>query len=69
MCKYHAHVSREARITQYKEEYKELISEAQNIKMEYTQVQNKVERAGALIASLSQEHERWNKGSATFQVK
>ena len=59
---------REDRIQQYKEEYKDLISEAQNIKNEYINVQKKVERAGALIASLSHEGERWNKSSETFQV-
>lgn len=57
----------EASIAQYKEEYALLISETQAIKTEMEKVQNKVDRSMTLLASLSSEQERWDKGSKTFE--
>ncbi|RKP12812.1 hydrolytic ATP binding site of dynein motor region D1-domain-containing protein [Piptocephalis cylindrospora] len=59
----------EASIATYKDEYAMLISETQAIKQEMERVKGKVDRSLTLLASLSEEKERWEAGSQTFEVQ
>lgn len=54
-------------IAAYKEEYAQLISQAQAIKTDLENVQAKVDRSKALLASLNIEKERWEATSQTFK--
>lgn len=54
-------------IAQYKEEYAQLISQAQAIKTDLENVQAKVDRSIALLKSLNIERERWEATSETFK--
>lgn len=57
----------EKSIASYKEEYANLVSQAQAIKADLAAVQAKVDRSVALIQSLSSERERWEQSSETFK--
>ncbi|XP_048259760.1 cytoplasmic dynein 1 heavy chain 1-like isoform X2 [Haliotis rufescens] len=57
----------EGSISKYKEEYAQLISQAQAIKADLAAVEAKVERSVALLNSLSSEKQRWEAGSETFK--
>eukprot|EP01114_Cavostelium_apophysatum_P023031 TRINITY_DN854_c0_g1_i2.p1 TRINITY_DN854_c0_g1~~TRINITY_DN854_c0_g1_i2.p1 ORF type:complete len:4577 (-),score=1545.65 TRINITY_DN854_c0_g1_i2:38-13768(-) len=57
-----------AAIARYKDEYAVLISEAQQIKVELTRVQEKVDRSISLLSRLSSESERWEIQRQTFQL-
>lgn len=57
----------EKSIAAYKEEYANLVSQAQAIKSDLAAVQAKVDRSIALISSLSSERERWEQSSETFK--
>ncbi|XP_043279701.1 dynein heavy chain, cytoplasmic isoform X3 [Venturia canescens] len=57
----------ELSIASYKEEYAQLISQAQAIKTDLENVQGKVDRSIALIKSLVIERERWEATSETFR--
>ncbi|XP_034944602.1 dynein heavy chain, cytoplasmic isoform X1 [Chelonus insularis] len=57
----------ELSIASYKEEYAQLISQAQAIKTDLENVQGKVDRSIALIKSLVIERERWEATSDTFR--
>ena len=57
----------EQSIASYKEEYAQLISQAQAIKADLENVQAKVDRSIALLASLVIERERWEATSETFR--
>ncbi|CAB3995443.1 cytoplasmic dynein 1 heavy chain 1-like, partial [Paramuricea clavata] len=59
----------EKSISQYKEEYAALISQAQAIKSEMTAVEAKVNRSVALLRSLSDERSRWQDTSNAFQAQ
>nr|CAD7423028.1 unnamed protein product [Timema monikensis] len=54
-------------IAAYKEEYAQLISQAQAIKTDLENVQAKVDRSIALLKSLCIERERWEATSETFR--
>lgn len=54
-------------IAAYKEEYAQLISQAQAIKTDLENVQGKVDRSIALLKSLVIERERWELTSETFK--
>ncbi|XP_041980502.1 dynein heavy chain, cytoplasmic isoform X3 [Aricia agestis] len=57
----------EKSIASYKEEYAQLISQAQAIKADLENVQAKVDRSIALLKSLVIERERWESSSETFR--
>lgn len=57
----------ELSIASYKEEYAQLISQAQAIKADLESVQAKVDRSIALLKSLVIERERWEATSETFK--
>lgn len=57
----------EQSIAAYKEEYAQLISQAQAIKADLENVQAKVDRSIALLKSLNIERERWESTSETFR--
>ncbi|KAK7789348.1 hypothetical protein R5R35_002380 [Gryllus longicercus] len=57
----------EQSIAAYKEEYAQLISQAQAIKTDLENVQAKVDRSIALLKSLGIERERWEATSETFR--
>ncbi len=57
----------EASINNYKEEYAQLISQAEAIKSDLKQVQDKVDRSMALLKSLGIEKERWQTTSEGFK--
>lgn len=57
----------EKSIAAYKEEYAQLISQAQAIKTDLENVQAKVDRSIALLKSLVIERERWESTSETFR--
>ena len=57
----------EKRIASYKEEYANLVSQAQAIKQDLSSVQSKVDRSIALLGSLSSEKDRWELSSDTFK--
>jgi dynein heavy chain 1, cytosolic len=57
----------EQSIASYKEEYAQLISQAQAIKTDLENVQAKVDRSIALLKSLVIERERWEVTSETFK--
>ncbi|XP_017775192.1 PREDICTED: dynein heavy chain, cytoplasmic isoform X3 [Nicrophorus vespilloides] len=57
----------EQSIASYKEEYAQLIAQAQAIKSDLENVQGKVDRSIALIKSLVIERERWEATSETFR--
>lgn len=57
----------EQSIAAYKEEYAQLISQAQAIKTDLENVQAKVDRSIALLKSLVIERERWEATSETFR--
>ncbi|XP_025833356.1 dynein heavy chain, cytoplasmic [Agrilus planipennis] len=54
-------------IASYKEEYAQLIAQAQAIKTDLENVQAKVDRSIALLKSLNIERERWEATSETFR--
>lgn len=56
----------EKSIAAYKEEYAQLIGQAETIKVDLATVQEKVGRSIELLSSLRSESERWNQGSANF---
>jgi dynein heavy chain 1, cytosolic len=58
----------EKSISQYQQEYSELISQAQTIKSDLNSVQSKVERSIALLKSLSNERTRWESSSESFKI-
>src|SRR5437868_8244757 len=60
-------VQLEKSIAAYKEEYANLVSQAQAIKTDLASVQSKVDRSIALLKSLSNERERWEQSSETFK--
>jgi dynein heavy chain 1 len=60
-------VQLERSIASYKEEYANLVSQAQAIKADLAAVQSKVDRSIALLKSLSNEKERWEQSSETFK--
>ncbi len=57
----------EASINNYKEEYAQLISQAEAIKSDLKQVQDKVDRSMSLLKSLGIEKERWQTTSEGFK--
>ncbi|XP_050421392.1 dynein heavy chain, cytoplasmic isoform X3 [Adelges cooleyi] len=57
----------EQTITEYQEEYAQLISQAQAIKSDLENVQSKVDRSIALLKSLVIERERWESTRDTFR--
>lgn len=57
----------EKSISAYKEEYANIVSEAQAIKSDLASVQSKVDRSIALLKSLSSEKSRWEQSSETFK--
>ncbi|RWS31185.1 Dynein heavy chain: cytoplasmic-like protein [Leptotrombidium deliense] len=57
----------EKSIAAYKEEYANLVSQAQAIKADLASVQAKVDRSINLLKSLSSEKERWEQSSETFK--
>lgn len=57
----------EQSIAAYKEEYAQLISQAQAIKTDLENVQAKVDRSIALLESLNIERDRWEETSETFR--
>ena len=59
----------EKKIGQYKQEYAELISQAQIIKSDLSSVETKVQRSVALLDSLSNEKVRWESSSDMFKVQ
>lgn len=60
-------VQLERSIASYKEEYANLVSQAQAIKADLANVQAKVDRSIALLSSLSSEKQRWEDTSETFK--
>lgn len=56
----------EESIGKYKEEYAQLIGQAENIKQDLLSVQEKVNRSTELLSSLRSERDRWSSGSAGF---
>ncbi|KAL1512644.1 hypothetical protein ABEB36_002203 [Hypothenemus hampei] len=59
----------ELSIASYKEEYAQLIAQAQAIKTDLENVQGKVDRSIALLKSLVIERERWEATSETFRAQ
>merc|ERR1740128_1398188 len=59
----------EASIAKYKEEYAQLISQAEAIKTSLKTVQDKVERSMGLLKSLGIEKDRWEKTSENFKTQ
>ena len=59
----------ERSIASYKEEYALLILQAEAIKTDSENVQSKVDRSIALLASLEIEKERWEGSSKTIRVQ
>ena len=59
----------EKSIAAYKEEYANLVSQAQAIKTDLANVQSKVDRSIALLQSLSSEKTRWEQSSETFKYQ
>lgn len=59
----------EQSIASYKEEYAQLIAQAQAIKTDLENVQAKVDRSIALLKSLVIERERWEATSETFRAQ
>jgi len=59
----------ETSIAKYKEEYAQLISQAEAIKSSLKTVQDKVDRSMSLLKSLSIEKERWEKTSDNFKTQ
>ncbi len=59
----------EKSISQYKQEYAELIAQAQIIKSDLNSVESKVERSVGLLKSLSNEQTRWESSSESFKVQ
>jgi len=59
----------ESAIAQYKAEYAEAIREMEQVKAEKESVTTRVERAEALLQSLAQERDRWEKTSQGFQIQ
>ncbi|XP_050295050.1 dynein heavy chain, cytoplasmic isoform X2 [Anthonomus grandis grandis] len=59
----------ELSIASYKEEYAQLIAQAQAIKTDLENVQAKVDRSIALLKSLVIERERWEATSETFRAQ
>jgi dynein heavy chain 1 len=57
----------EESINSYKEEYAQLISQAEAIKSDLKQVQDKVDRSMSLLKSLGIEKERWQMTSESFK--
>ncbi|XP_077870638.1 cytoplasmic dynein 1 heavy chain 1-like [Saccoglossus kowalevskii] len=60
-------IALERSIAGYKEEYAQLISQAQAIKADLESVATKVNRSTALLRSLSIERDRWELSSETFK--
>ncbi|EMG45477.1 ro-1 Dynein heavy chain [Candida maltosa Xu316] len=56
----------EESIENYKESYSKLIRDTENIKMEMTSVDKKIERSMKLIKNLTKERERWKESVKTF---
>lgn len=59
----------EKSIAAYKEEYANLVSQAQAIKQDLASVQSKVDRSIALLKSLASEKARWEGSSETFKAQ
>ena len=59
----------EASIARYKEEYAQLISQAEAIKTSLKTVQDKVDRSMSLLKSLCIEKDRWEKTSENFKTQ
>ena len=57
----------EKSIQSYKEEYAQLISQAEAIKNDLKQVQDKVDRSMSLLKSLGIEKDRWQETSENFK--
>merc|ERR1719210_989300 len=57
----------EKSINSYKEEYAQLISQAEAIKNDLKHVQDKVDRSMSLLKSLGIEQERWQETSESFK--
>ena len=57
----------EKSINSYKEEYAQLISQAEAIKNDLKQVQDKVDRSMSLLKSLGIEKDRWQETSENFK--
>ena len=53
-------------INAYKEEYAQLIAQAESIKADSASVNEKVQRSKQLIKSLRTERDRWHSGQQTF---
>ena len=60
-------VKLEKSINSYKEEYAQLISQAEAIKNDLKQVQDKVDRSMSLLKSLGIEKDRWQETSENFK--
>ncbi|CAI4230233.1 unnamed protein product [Auanema sp. JU1783] len=56
----------EQSISAYKDEYAQLIGQAESIKMDLASVQEKVGRSTELLSSLGSERDRWSKGCNGF---
>ena len=56
-------------MNRYKQEYAELIAQAQSIKGDLSTVESKVERSVNLLKSLSSEQTRWEASSESFKVQ
>eukprot|EP00762_Andalucia_godoyi_P003304 ANDGO_06532.mRNA.1 Dynein heavy chain len=56
----------EMRISGYKEEYANLIAEAEHIKLEKSTVQSKAERSSSLLSNLIEERRRWDSQTKSF---
>ena len=59
----------EASITRYKDEYAQLISQAESIKSTLKTVQDKVNRSMGLLQSLGIEKDRWQHTSENFKFQ
>ena len=59
----------EASIAKYKEEYAQLISQAEAIKTNLKTVQDKVDRSMSLLKSLGIEKDRWEQTSENFKTQ
>lgn len=59
----------EESIEKYKDDYTNLIRDAENIKMEMRTVEGKVDRSLALIESLSSERKRWETSIGRFNIQ
>merc|ERR1719300_2106755 len=62
-------VKLESSINRYKEEYAQLISQAESIKTTLNTVQDKVNRSMALLQSLGIEKDRWQHTSENFKFQ